>query len=402
VSRAARRAALGLALVATGAGVAGCGDDPTGEKAGATKVAAYLGVPLRGPWGQRGLAVTAGAELALDDAKGGAGGFSLRLSERDVTDDDGINVGVAGAAREAGIMLRDSGAVGAIAGVSAISVREYGLMAGQTGIAFVAASGDDQTESGVDLEPRGTRSSVDLSATDAAVRAGVIARVRAAKCRRPVVADARSPVTGSAYDLSALRPVATATAASWDDAKLRSTVSLALRDRRADCIVLTGDPSGGDPDDLMQAIGSRQDGHRLFLSRGAASPAMAERVRARGLDAEAIVDDGVPDATPEGRRIDALYRALYETPAPVGVLAGWRSTKLLLRALANAGPKANRRDGVRAGLLRAAIPGPPAEGRQNPDGTVTTPSLSVAKAEPYGWRAVEALDPADPANPAGR
>ncbi|MEV4418860.1 hypothetical protein AB0L40_02655 [Patulibacter sp. NPDC049589] len=388
---AAHRAALALALVATGVGVLGCGDDPTGEKAGASKFAVYLGVPTRGPWGPQGLAISAGAELGLADSGGGAGAFSLRLSERDVTDDDGIAVGVAGAAREAGVVLRDAGAIGAISGLSAVSVREFGLLAAQTGVSFVDASGDDVRESQADLQPRGRRSYIDLSPTDAAVQRGLADRAEAAGCRRTVVADARSAAAGPAYDLSALRPVASAHATSWTDAGLRKRVAGALTGR-TDCLVLSGDPSGGEPAGLLRSLGTRLKGRTVLLSRGAASQATARLVREEGLKAEAVVDDVVPDATPEGRRIDALYLRKHHTPAPVGVISGWRSVKLVLRGLGAAGAKGNRRDGVVAAFVKVPVPGPPAQGRQNADGTITTPALSVARAESYGWRAVRAID----------
>jgi len=391
MTRAVRRAAIGLVLAATCVGAAGCGDDPTGEKAGATKVALYVGVPLRGPWGPQGAAIVRGVELGLADSGGGAGALSLRLSERDTTDDDGIAVGTAGAAREAGVVLRDSGAVAAISGVSAVTKREYGLLASQTGVAFVAATGDDLREQGGDAEPSGVRSAVDLAPADAAVRRGIVARVRAADCSRTVVADARAAGAGTPYDLSVLRPVTAARAASWTDAELRRTVAGAVRGS-VDCVVLTGDPSAGEPAALVRALGDRLDGRTLILSRGAASQATAVAVREEGLTAEAVVDDGVPGDSAEGRKIDALYRATFDTPAPVGALSGWRAVKLQLRALAAAGAQGNRRDGVVDGLRRSAIPGPPAEGRQTPEGGITTPQLSVARAEEYGWRAVSALD----------
>lgn len=391
MTRAARRVALGLVLTAACAGVAGCGDDPTGEKAGATKVAVYVGVPLRGPWGPQGAAIARGVELGLADSGGGAGGISLRLSERDATDDDGIAVGVAGASREAGIIIRDSGAVAAISGVSAVTVRQYGLAASQTGISFVKATGDDAPGDADDLRPRAGRSAVDLAPADAAVRAGVLARIRAARCERTVAVDARLAGTGAPYDLSAADPVASDRGTSWADAGLRRTVDGAVRDR-ADCIVLTGDPSAGEPAGLLRSLGGRLDDQTVIVSRGAASQTVALLARERGLRAEAVVDDGVPGDSAEGRRIDDLYRRIYATPAPVGALSGWRAIKLQLRALAAAGAKGNRRDGVRAGLLRSAVPGPPVEGRQLDDGQITTPALSVARPEAYGWRAVQALD----------
>lgn len=391
MTRAVRRAALGLVLTSACVGAAGCGDDPTGEKAGATKVAVYVGVPLRGPWGPQGAAIARGVELGLAEGGGGAGGISLRLSERDTTDDDGIVVSDAGAAREGGVLIRDSGAVAAISGVSAATVREYGLAADQTGIAFVTATGDDVPGTLADRSPREETAAVDLAPTDAEVRASVVDRVRAAGCERTVVADARAEAAGSPYDLRALRPAASARAASWADAGLRRTVTGAIGGR-TDCLVLTGDPSAGDPVSLLRALGDRLDGVTVILSRGTASQAVALYAREQDLTAEAVVDDGVPTATDEGRRIDGLYRRVYGTPAPVGALSGYRAITLQLRALAAAGAKGNRRDGVRDGLLRSAIPGPPAEGRRLDDEHVTTPALSVARPEAYGWRAVEALD----------
>jgi hypothetical protein len=335
--------------------------------------------------------VANGVRLGLADSGGGAGALSLRASERDTTDDDGVTVGIAGASREAGVVLRDSGAVAAISGVSAITVRQYGVLANQTGVAFVAATGDDVGTASADLDPRGSRSEVLLPPTDAAVRDGIVDRVRAAGCERTVVADARARTAGAAYDLSDLRPAATARATTWSDAALRRTLDDAVRGR-TDCVVLTGDPSAGDPVGVLRALGTRMEGRRLFLSRGAASQAVASFVRSAGYATEAVVDDPVPGATAEGRRIDELYRRYFATPAPVGALSGFRAIKLQLRALAAAGAKGNRRDGVRAGLLRSAVPGPPAEGGQEPDGRAAVPALSVARAESYGWRAVRALD----------
>lgn len=391
MTRAPRGAALALALAASGLGLAACGDDPTGEKAGATKVAVYVGVPLRGPWGPQGAAIARGVELGLADAGGGAGGLSLRLSERDATDDDGVVVGAAGASREGGIIIRDSGAVAAISGVSATTVRQYGLAAGQTGISFVAATGDDVAGSDDDRRPRAARSSVALPPADAAVRAGIVERVRAARCERTVAVDARPAGAGTPYDLDAVRPVASGRATSWADAALRRTVDRAVRDR-ADCIVLTGDPSAGEPAGLLRSLGGRLEDQTVIVSRGAASQTVALLTHERGLRAEAVVDDGVPGDSAEGRKVDALYRRVYDTPAPVGALSGWRAIRLQLRALGAAGAKGNRRDGVRAGLLRSAVPGPPADGRQLPDGRITNPALSVARPEAYGWRAVQALD----------
>src|SRR4051794_35617128 len=126
--RAVRRAAWGLAVTAATVGLAGCGGDPTGEQAYDTKVAVYVGVPLGGPWGDAGQAITRGTVLGLADSKGGAGDFSVRLSLRDVTDDDLDTVGIQGASREAGNALRDVGAIGVIGGLDPTASRQLQLL----------------------------------------------------------------------------------------------------------------------------------------------------------------------------------------------------------------------------------------------------------------------------------
>jgi hypothetical protein len=179
--------------------------------------------------------------------------------------------------------------------------------------------------------------------------------------------------------------------ASYADPALVSGLRGAL-DEGADCVVVAGEPTAGDPARLLRAVLPELKGTTILLSRGAASQGTAALARSADLRMEAVVDDGVPGATEEGRRIDAAYSEVHGTPAPVGVLAGWRGMKLMLRAINEAGPKGNRRDGVSDALVRVAVPGPPAEGRQKPDGTVTTPTVSLARPEAYGWRAVRALD----------
>lgn len=389
--RAARRVALGLSLSALVAGAAGCGDDPTGEKAYETKVAVYVGVPTRGPWGMQGQLLARGVELALADSGGGAGPFSVRLSERDVTDDDGRTVGVAGASREAGNFLRDNGTVGVLTGLSPVTVRSFGLTANQTGAAFVSVSGDQVDASPADLSPRGRRLSVGLAASDAAVARGLAERAAAARCRSTVLVVAPGTGVDAPRHAGGLDPRTTVRGSSYADPQLVSGLRDALADG-ADCVVVTGEPTAGDPARLLRTVLPELRGTTILLSRGAASQGAAALARSADLDVEAVVDDGVPDATAEGRRIDAAYRRVHGTPAPVGVLAGWRGMKLMLRAIGEAGAKGNRRDGVADALVRVSVPGPPAEGAQRPDGTVTTPTVSLARPEAYGWRAVRALD----------
>lgn len=391
MTSAVRRAAWGLTAVVVAVGVAGCGGDPTGEQAYDTKVAVYVGVPLGGPWGDAGQSIARGAVLGLADAKGGAGDFSVRLSLRDVTNDDLKTVGKQGAAREAGNALRDVGVIGLIGGLDPSSGRQLQLLGNQTGIGFIAASGDQIAASESDLSPRSKRMAVQLGAPDAAVATAIVDRVRAADCRRTTLVSVPDAGVGRALAADGLEPATTLRASSYGDPRLASGLERALR-ADSDCLVVAGQPSGGDPVTLLQPVADLLDGKTVILSRGAASPATARLVRDADLTAEAVVDEAAANATAETRTIDADYRKVYGTPAPVGVMSGWRSIKLMLRAVTDAGAGGNRRDAVSAALVAAPVPGPPTDATQNDDGTISPVTVSLARAEPYGWRAFRPLD----------
>ncbi len=388
---AVRRAAWGLAATAAAVVVAGCGGDPTGEQAYDTKVAVYIGVPLGGPWGDAGQAITRGAVLGLADARGGAGDFSVRLSLRDVTDDDLSTVGTQGASREAGNALRDVGVVGMIAGLDPTASRQMQLLGNQTGIGFVAASGDQIATSAEELSPRARRMAVQLGATDAAVATAILTRVEAADCSRTTLVAVPDSGVAALLAEDGLEPTTTLRADSFRDPELATGLSRALR-ANSDCVVVAGQPSGGDPFNLLEPLADELEDTTLILSRGAASPRTAALIRSAGLTAEAVVDEAAANANAETRAIDAEHREVYGTPAPVGVMAGWRSIKLMLRAVGDAGAGGNRRDSVSRALVEAPVPGPPTDATQNDDGTITPDTVSLARAEPYGWRAFRALD----------
>ncbi len=390
MTRGRRLAAWGLAAAATG-GLAACGGDPTGEQAYDTKVAVYVGVPLGGPWGDAGQAITRGAVLGLADAHGGVGDFSVRLSLRDVTDDDLRTVGTAGASREAGNLLRDVGAVGAIGGLDPTAARQIQLLGNQTGIGYISASGDQIAARTEDLTPTGQRMAVQLGAPDAAIATAILARAEAADCRRTTLVAVPDAGVAGLLAEDGLEPRTTLRAATYGDPQLKSGLDRALRGG-SDCLVVAGQPSGGDPAALLRPVADRLDGVTLIVSRGAASPALAALVRRADLTAEAVVDEAPASANAETRAIDAEYRQVYGTPAPVGVMNGWRSIKLMLRAVGDAGPGGNRRDSVAKALVAAPVPGPPVAASQNDDGTITPVAVSLARAESYGWRAVRALD----------
>lgn len=389
---AVRRAAWGLATVVATVGLAGCGGDPTGEQAYDTKVAVYVGVPLGGPWGDAGQAIARGAVLGLADSRGGAGDFSVRLSLRDVTDDADLKtVSKQGAAREAGNALRDVGVIGLIGGLDPASGRQLQLLGNQTGIGFVAASGDQIAATEADLSPRSKRMAVQLGAPDAVVAGAIVERVRAADCRRITLVSVPDAGVGRALTDGELEPRTTLRATSYRDPRLASGLERALR-ADSDCLVVAGQPSGGDPVTLLRPVADLLDGKTVILSRGAASPATAALARDAKLTFEAVVDEAAANATAEARAIDADYREVHGTPAPVGVMSGWRSIKLMLRAVSDAGAGGNRRDAVADALVAAPVPGPPSDATQNDDGTISPPALSLARPEPYGWRAFRALD----------
>ncbi|WP_320672718.1 ABC transporter substrate-binding protein [Patulibacter defluvii] len=397
--RSPRRLAAGLALIAAAGGLAGCGDDPGGEQAFDTKIALYVNVPLRGPWGPQGQAIMNGARLAIDDSGGGVGSYSLRLTIRDVTNDDGVVVGAQGAAREAGTALRDQGAIAMVGGLDPVSVRQLELLAGQTGLSFVAASGDEVEDSVADQSPRGRRLYVRLAASDRAIVAQLARRARAADCRRSVLlavgaggqrTDALRAALPSRVRLVTGDRFARAADVREVDPALVTATRRALG---ADpgCVVVASEPSAGDPALLLRPLARELRGATLLLTRGAASQAVAELARRSRIAAEAIVDDPAPATDAETRRIAERWRQVYGTPLPVGAIAGWRSVKLVLRAVKAAGARGNWRRDVADALPRVAVPGPPAEGRQQPDGSVVPAPVGLARPTADGWTVAENL-----------
>ncbi|MGE4427609.1 MAG: hypothetical protein AB7G37_14250 [Solirubrobacteraceae bacterium] len=411
-----RTSAAAVALTLAVGVLAGCGGDPRGERGYPTNVAVYVDVPLRGPWAGPGQAIAHGAELAVADAGGGIGAFSVRLTERDITDDaDGAAITQEGAVREAGTALVDQGALAMVSGLDPAAVRVSRLLASQTGLGFVTASGPEELGGGgrpgpstEDLSVRGPRRAVRLAASDRAIAARLDARVDAAGCRsllRLVVGDGRvvaagNESTGGDGDtadrgeagVAGSRTEHIATAERYDDPGLRRNLERRLS-AGLDCLVIDGVPAAGDPAVLLQDAVDDLGGVRIFVTRGAASGTMAGLVVEHDLQAEAIVDDAAPDTDAETRRIDALHRRYYATPAPAGVISGWRSLKLLIAAVGAAGDDGNRRDAVAAKLVQLRVPGPPTVGTQDADGAVTPAPVGLARARDYGWRVVRNLAP---------
>jgi len=411
-----RTAAVLASTVAVGLILSGCGGDPRGERGFPTNVAVYVDVPLRGPWAGPGQALAHGAELAVADAGGGIGHLSVRLTERDITDDaDGAAVTPEGAVREAGAALLDQGAIAMVSGLDPAAVRVSRRLASQTGLGFVTASGPEELggpgRSGPttdDLSVRGPRRAVRLAASDRAIARQVDARIDAADCRsvvRLVAGDRGTAVDGAdagdgGVDRSRSRVTRSgpgrtehiATAERYDDDGLRRNLERRLA-AGADCVVVDGTPGAGDPAALLQGVVDDLDGVRILITRGAASGTMAGLVVEHDLRAEAIVDDVAPDTDAETRRIDALHRRYYATPATAGVISGWRSLKLLIAAVGAAGADGNRRDVVAARLVEQPVPGPPTVGAQDADGAVTPAPVGLARAREYGWRVVRNLAP---------
>jgi hypothetical protein len=128
----------------------------------------------------------------------------------------------------------------------------------------------------------------------------------------------------------------------------------------------------------------------MLLTRGAASPALARLAAEQGIEAEAIVDGVAAGDDAESRKIDRAYREVFGGPAPIGVQAGWRATKLLLRAI-GAARRGNWRSDVAAALVRVPVPGPPAEGRQSRDGEASPAPVALAVPDGGAWRVTRTL-----------
>ena len=78
-----RRVVVG-AVVAIG--LAGCGGSPNDQRITSKTLAIYAGLPLRGEQGEAGRAALRGMKLALQEANGRAGRWTISLAALDDTE----------------------------------------------------------------------------------------------------------------------------------------------------------------------------------------------------------------------------------------------------------------------------------------------------------------------------
>jgi branched-chain amino acid transport system substrate-binding protein len=351
------RRVLVAALVA---GLAGCGGAPNDQRITSTTLTIYTGLPLSGDRAAEGQAVLRGEKLALKEANGRAGRWTISLAALDDTSPKTgrWNPGqVAANARQAAQNPTVIAYIGDIAsGATAISLP----ITNETGILQVSPLSDNpgltQPEDKGEPEkyyPSGRRT---------------FARVVPA-------GDVEATALASWLHEMNIDRVALAYDGLQDGLGQGRALELALRDAGIELVdVVRVDPRSGPGDvdsearDLakapgravlyaggstnaalatLRAVHDRSPGEQLFATDGVADDELAEGLGDAG--DETLVTSpliGPAKRSPAARRMAKRYRATFGEDPPAAALYGYETMRGVLAAIRRAGSRGNDRRGV--------------------------------------------------------
>ncbi len=357
-----RGVALAALVASTSAALAGCSTDGTDSAAtGSTTLSVYLGLPLQGPSAAESDGLAQGAKLALAQAGGRVGPFTVKVA---VLDDSTGAKGTWDAATTSEVarrVIRDRTTVAYIgdadAGATAISLP----LTNAAGILQVAPratyAGLTTAQGGAPGEPdrfrpSGRQSLVRVVPQDAGQVRALVAAARERGCRRvALVADRGLGPLGLVRSLDAALGdrVASSTVVAAPD-EVAATVRTAAA---APCALYAAGPSpwsAGLLDDLHAAA----RGQVLLGSDGVASAGVLAALGAR---TQAALTVATPAPVTQPAAFAAAYRAAYEqAPTPTAVY-GYEAMQVVLRGIRDAGPDGGNRRAVMSAAGRGVLGG---------------------------------------------
>lgn len=364
------RAVLGLvaSVAALAAALTGCGkDEDAPPGAGASQLTVYSSLPLQGPFRLQAQSIVNAEKLALSQAGGRVGPFTVKYVSLDDSKGDSGRWDPGTVLSNARRAVEDRTTIAylgeADSGASAVAIpvlNEAGILTISPTSTYPGLTSAIDADKGEPEKyyPSGVRTFARLVPADSRQARVQVRLQRDAGCTSLYVVSDRD-VYG--------RGIAAAVAREADAAGIRVAGETALLKGQtdfaglseqvvksaADC-VFTGVTLTDDAVGLYGALHRAVPSARLFAPDALAAPQFAA-----GLDAGAARQTSLTSVTPdEGvaparmARFEKAYRARYgRAPEPYAVY-GYEAMRQVLRAIADAGNRANRRSAVLEAFFR--------------------------------------------------
>jgi branched-chain amino acid transport system substrate-binding protein len=355
--------ALAAALLVLGACGAGTDEAKRGGSVIGDSLTVYSSLPLRGSLAERMRATVNGEKLAIADAGGKVGDWTIKYSSLDDADGpDGWDPSATATnARKAAqdpttIAFLGNAEFGATAislpVLNAAGVAQVSPAATYTGFTVPSEKGEPDK-----YEPSGVPTFARVIPSDGVEGGAQAAYQRVEGCRRTFVLDdggveGRSLANAVAAALPE-RGIALAGRESADMEEAEGSDAVAqARAVRSDCVFL-GASASEHPGPLLRALHRALPSARLFLPAALAhrSAELGAREQAFTRVTRPVLPPGRMNA--RARAVMRSYERRFGEPAPAEMLYGYEAMSLVIDTLRRAGERANERTHV-AGLLRSA------------------------------------------------
>ncbi|MDQ3632191.1 MAG: branched-chain amino acid ABC transporter substrate-binding protein [Actinomycetota bacterium] len=333
--------------------------DEQASDTGSTTLTVYASLPFQGPSGPESEAVANGARLALREAGGTVGGLVVKLAVLDDSTPRADRWTAEQAAENARTVVRDRTAIAYLgdgpSGATAISLpilNAAGVLQVSPTSGYQGLTGSRDAEKGEPEKyyPSGVRTFARPVPGDDVQARALLASLDDERCRRLQVLDDRD-VAGRGLATAVKRLAVASGIEVLARPELNKDAgapeeAATLVERGADCVLFAGALSDSVPA-LFDALHAADPQLELFGGDGLASDAFAEAL-GPGTQARThlTAPAGVLEPLPGVRAFAREYRAAFGVPARTGANYGYEAMRLVLAAIARAGPRGNDRTAV--------------------------------------------------------
>lgn len=344
--------------------VAGCGTDSRrSSDTGSSTLTVYSSAPLRGSDAAQARGVVNGEKLALEQAGGRAGPFTVKYLSLDEADPATGSWDPGAVAENARRAVMDNSTIAYLGelgnGATAVSLpilNEAGIpqvspLETYAGLTRPGGAGEPDK-----YYPSGRRSFVRLVADDQRQAAAQARLQHGDGCRSTLVLSDRSPYGQAMAGLVARAlPAAGVTVADTFDFDLPSsqpvTLAASAKDAGADCVFLAA-VNPADSAAVLRGIHSADPSLGLYAPGALAVARFAADLGPAGpavrITGPIVRGGGDPALR---RRFAAAYRRAFGQAPPPGAANGYEAMNAVLAAIRAAGDKGNDREAVRRALL---------------------------------------------------